>query len=482
MRELIKKYITIPGVRRAFQGSIIFLIFFAPFSQIIRTFRQDPHPYPESPLYGNFIFNWFIDLIDHPLRNFLKYFYDDITGGPYALKIYFLHLAEPLTATVNTFTNLFYPALWDIYMIFSFAIPLVFAVTFGRVYCGYVCPMSAIVSMNIKLQNKFFKRKIAQTSASPSKQPRWNSYFFYILLAAVFIQPLILQYILPPSAMQHAAADHILYGGITLWGVLLLAVLLFEFYKPSYFCRHLCPTGLFLNRLGEKRILQIGYVQGNKCDRDCSLCNDVCWLGLNPRGHADDPACDLCHRCVEICPQDRLKINFRKKYFRTKKPAKTPAKIVLQILAFLFFSPVLFQDHLNAQSDPGYVNPALYTTLLEQETKSNSDDPSEKIKIIYSVIAPRQFEKGDNAFLHIHIAINDKFYTGMLNVEISSEGKTVQKTGMDGVNFPISIRNPSIYRIVFPFEKYRKYNVAVNVLEKKINSFTFDFRYPSKRF
>ena len=476
MHEKIKKFITIPNLRRVFQFSVILVMVLAPLSQIIRTFRQDPAPYTESPVYGNFILNSILGSIDHPLRNFLKIFYNDITGGPYSLKFYFLHLAEPLTAFVHTIVNLFHPSVWNVYMAFSFAIPLAIALLFGRIYCGYVCPMSAVVSSNIKFQKKFFNRKITRTSASPLRQPRFRMYFFYAVMGLSLAQPMILQYLIPPSLMQNASMDYVLFGGLTFWTALLLLVLSFEAAMPSYFCRNLCPTGLFLNLPGEMRLLKIDYVSGNRCLQDCTLCNDSCWLGLNPRGHADDPACDLCHRCVEICPQNRLTVGFRNKSAIRIHPGKTLS------LCFILFAFLSHAGSLNADAEDVYVNPAFLSTLVESQTTAKSNTASGDANIYYSIVASKQFREGEYAFLHMHIQIKDEIYNGPILVEITSDEKIIEKRNLDTVNFPVSIQKSSIYRISFPFKKHENYTAKITSEQGTFHPSVIHFCYPIKRF
>ena len=472
----IKKYVRMLSVacgRKIFQGSILFLLLTGPFFQIIRTFRQDPPPYPESPFLGNGIFFSIISVMDHSLRNFLDYFYRDISGGPYSLKIFFFHFVEPLTSAVYAVANLFHPDSWNIYLFFSFLVPLIVAMVFGRFFCGYVCPMSIIVSLNLKLQNRYFKRG-SSVSASPVKQSPWVSWYLFSLIAIVLLQPMLLQYILPPAIMQHAYTDFILFGQLTLWGLSFVLLFVLELARPAYFCRRLCPTGHFLNKLGKTRLVQIDYKPGVKCQSGCHLCNEACWLGLNPKGHADDPACDICNRCVEHCPTDRLVLSWKNnKKFSNSKP----------IVFFVFIPFLVFFAELQAQNYLGYEKPSSFSILAEKRIILQPVMPGNSAKLFYSIVSSENIRNdGGIASVNIHIQEGSEMYRKAVQINITANNKKIAETTLQSVNYPVSIRNPSVYRMNFPFVPGKSYVFEVNFPENDFSTVVFHFQYPKTRF
>ncbi|RMH54870.1 MAG: 4Fe-4S binding protein, partial [Candidatus Hydrogenedentota bacterium] len=286
----------------------LLLLLSAPLYQIVRTFRQDPYPYPESPVIHFAFLRTFLQNYDHTIRNLLGTFFTNISGGPYSLKFFSIKIVEPFTAFLNAVRNSFSPDVWTATMFLSFSLPLLAVFLFGRFYCGYICPMSLFVSENLRLQQRFLGR-IPSSSASPEHlSSRFLLLFALPLFLLLLFRPSFLQFLLLPALLQNAWSDFVLFGGFSLWSLLLLLVFVFEILFPGTFCRRLCPTGLFLGQAGRYRLFRLGYQRGISCIGSCTVCNEVCWLGLEPKTRAEDPACDLCMRCAGQCPQGRLKL------------------------------------------------------------------------------------------------------------------------------------------------------------------------------
>ena len=194
----------------------------------------------------------------------------------------------------------FTPEVISSIMLIAFLLPLAVAVLFGRVFCGYICPASAIVNFNLKIQKKYFKRSPQYSGHGSGKWSTLHYVFFALTFTLLFLNPVFIQYVLPPAILQHAVSDFILFGGFSLWLMLFLVFIIFEIAQPAYFCRKLCPTGMMLTLLGKKRVVSLQYQKGVHCATNCHLCNEKCWLGLAPKNHATDSACDLCQRCVTV--------------------------------------------------------------------------------------------------------------------------------------------------------------------------------------
>ena len=278
---------------------VLALLVSAPLFQLVRTLRQDPYPYFQSPLIQNVVIRESLLATDRFLKPVIKLYYDDLSGGPYAINIYSIRLTEPLTALLYAAHNSIQPAAWDWIYFFSAALPLLFALFLGRVYCGYICPMSLIVSLNLRLQKKHLRRSPGfnpgySASVRDSGPGRLKLFLLLGLFLILALNPLLLQYVLPPAQMQHGLSDFILFGGLSLWSTLFFLTLLLEVFKPAYFCRKLCPTGLFLTFAPKKRLFSLAHKKGVACEKGCLDCNEECWLGLNPKANPDDEACDLC--------------------------------------------------------------------------------------------------------------------------------------------------------------------------------------------
>jgi ferredoxin-type protein NapH len=286
----------------------LIVLFAAPLTQIVRTYNQNPFPYKQSPLYQSESIRESIGENQADFNADYKPVYDNISGGPYSLKFYVFKIAEPFTAALYGVKNVFNGGFWSVTAVVALAIPLLFALLFGRMYCGYICPWSLIVNLNLKIQKKLFNRVPKSSASMLNENSKWRRYYEIILLLLIFTNPWVLQYLLPAALLQQGYSDWILFGSGAFWLIGLLGLLLFEIASPAYYCRNLCPSVLFLSWFGKVRYFSLGYAQHTKCDKGCDLCDEECWLGLNPKTKAQDAACDLCSRCVSVCPTKRLTI------------------------------------------------------------------------------------------------------------------------------------------------------------------------------
>ena len=74
------------------------------------------------------------------------------------------------------------------------------------------------------------------------------------------------------------------------------------------YCTALCPTGAALSLLGRARPVHLTLDEPSACGRRCQLCDETCWLHLAPASGHPGPDCDLCMRCVAVCPQSNLRL------------------------------------------------------------------------------------------------------------------------------------------------------------------------------
>lgn len=149
-------------------------------------------------------------------------------------------------------------------LLFFFALPLVFALFFGRVFCAAVCPLGAI-------------QEIA--AIRPQKLPHWVEHalglfpWIYLGLAVLYAATgtayVICEYD-PFVAFfrRTGAASMLIYGGS------LLAVGIFVG-RP--YCRFLCPYGVLLGLFSKLARWHVR-IPPRECIR-CRLCEDACPYG-----------------------------------------------------------------------------------------------------------------------------------------------------------------------------------------------------------
>ncbi len=454
--------------RQALQIFIITLLILSPLLQIVRTFRQDPYPYLESPVTQNKTAQKFLLKYDHSIRDALDPVYSDISGGPYAINIFGVHFLEPLTMTVNFLSRIFEPQTWGLVFMVTSVLVLFLALIFGRVYCGYICPMSLIASLNQKLQRKLFKRTVSYKTKS-------NLYYITFISIFIIMFPLALQYLLPPALMQHAISDYILFGGLSLWAVILFLVLVFELILPGFYCQKLCPTGLFLSFIGLFSPVRLHFKKNVKCDKHCMLCLDNCWLGLKPKTVLNDPSCDLCHRCVSVCPVNRLTTGLKTNNEKNKIVKKTSV-----ILLFLIFLQPLNLKAGQWDLDD-YFETMVTSTLLAGEI-NYKNRPEQKLNYSFvSSLASRR--AGGKVDFYVHIVTKDNviFFNGPVTITIHQGGELLTSESLENVNSPISITKASVYNASFQYKHNKSYLINFKAPELGINE-NILFRYPKARF
>jgi len=176
-----------------------------------------------------------------------------------------------------------------------FGASLIAALIFGRVYCGYICPMNTLMIPVERLSEKL----MIQTGNTPG----WlkNGYFSWITLAVSAVAMLFSKSML-----------HINLPILPFW--IVISVLVTLRYKPAVFHNLICPFGALQKTFGRftqlsKRV-ERGFCIG------CRLCENVCPSGAITVIRADRKAvinsalCHQCTNCRKICPESA--ISYRK--------------------------------------------------------------------------------------------------------------------------------------------------------------------------
>jgi len=166
---------------------------------------------------------------------------------------------------------------------------------FGRIFCGYICPIGTIQELlynlptkKIKIKNKIF-------------QIIFRLIFFSIFLVlGVFFSKGILMYFGIKEFFGLDIYSPLFYVFLTF---LILSIFV---YRP--FCRFFCPYGVLLSFASMVSIFKLR--RDEKC-KDCKLCEDAC--PTNEAGKKDlKLECYLCNRCQHVCPVDGV-IKYRRK-------------------------------------------------------------------------------------------------------------------------------------------------------------------------
>ncbi|MCE5203162.1 MAG: 4Fe-4S binding protein [Actinomycetia bacterium] len=251
-------------------------------------------------------------------------------------------IGDPLVALNSAVNGVIKPAMW--LALVMMAAPLVL----GRAFCGYVCPMGAVVEWTSPA-----RRKHGLTDAG---RERWRRVPVFVLLlsagmllfasgaylvfdplatltrsATVLLFPFVdrmtrligdVLYLVPAlrgavDAVTTALAGRIIYAAPRVYGLavavlgMLLAILGLNLVERRFWCRYLCPLGALLGAVG-----RFGF-RNRTVDVDacisCGACDRVCPMDAVRDGfHATDTSrCQLCLECADVCPTDAIAIGMR---------------------------------------------------------------------------------------------------------------------------------------------------------------------------
>ncbi|MBF0320013.1 MAG: quinol dehydrogenase ferredoxin subunit NapH [Nitrospirae bacterium] len=183
---------------------------------------------------------------------------------------------------------------------------LFYAALGGRVFCGWVCPMSLITGIG-NLLRKAFKITFTYNPA--------NDIRYLILILTLFVsvitQVAAFEWISPIGALHRGLIYEVGYG----W-MIVASVLVFDVFLVNHgFCGHLCPLGGFYSLIGRGNLVK-PYYEHDKCTM-CMKCLKVCperqVLGMVGHNSASVKSgeCIQCGQCVEVCADNAITFKSR---------------------------------------------------------------------------------------------------------------------------------------------------------------------------
>lgn len=172
-----------------------------------------------------------------------------------------------------------------------FGISLIVALLFGRIYCGYICPMNTLMgpiewlSKKLKLQT--------------SRQPKWlrNGYFTWIALFVSVVTMLLSKKLL-----------HMELPILPFW--LVIAVLVTLRYQPAVFHNLICPFGSLQRTFGRfarlsKKVDKTTCVGCKLCEKDCPS-NAIKVAEEDKKAVVNTALCHQCSNCQGACPKSAI--------------------------------------------------------------------------------------------------------------------------------------------------------------------------------
>ena len=172
------------------------------------------------------------------------------------------------------------------------AVILVFASTlvFGRVFCGYGCPLGAVQELPY-----FIPVRKVVLKQNPILLVLRGVLITLLCLAAFFFAA---KYLMSSMVLLRGARTLFVSPELTLPLVLFLAVIALSAFLYRPFCRYACPLGALLSLAAWAGRFSLR--KGKACTR-CGKCQAACPTGEMAQGRRGNE-CYLCGRCLDSCP------------------------------------------------------------------------------------------------------------------------------------------------------------------------------------
>lgn len=193
---------------------------------------------------------------------------------------------------------------------------ILFGMTLGRWFCGFLCPFGFLQDLLHKLPGK--KKEL------PKKLHNYLKYLKYVFLVVlVFLLPMLTKndfgisdpyfckYVCPQGTLQAGiplvSMNPSLQSGVGFlfgWKLFLaLAVIILSVFLHRPFCKYGCPLGAMLGLFNPISLYHLNV--NDKCI-ECNACTRVCPMQLEPYKTPNDPECIRCHACVHVCPTQAI--------------------------------------------------------------------------------------------------------------------------------------------------------------------------------
>ena len=176
-----------------------------------------------------------------------------------------------------------------------FLASLVVAIFFGRLYCGYACPMNTVM---IPIEWLSKKLKIQSTNI-----PKWltNGIFAWIFLV-ISIAVMIVS-----KKMLHKNIPLLL-----IW--LVISVLVTLRFKPMVFHNLICPFGALQKTFGRfamfsKRVDKSTCIGCKNCEKVCP--SEAIIVKEDNKAVITTNLCHQCTNCTDVCPTAAIKYSKR---------------------------------------------------------------------------------------------------------------------------------------------------------------------------
>jgi ferredoxin-type protein NapH len=244
-----------------------------------------------------------------PVLNALEIY--AITGTFYAINIGGLGIADPSVILQAIFASgeLSTP------LLAAAVFPLLLALLFGRIWCGWMCPYHVLADMCSWVRNKVLRRAGPKPLlVADSFKANMCRFGFLILgtAAAGAISIPVLNYVNAPGIVSTEAMILVKERIVSVEFAFIAILLVVEVcVAPRFWCRLFCPSGAVVSVFRMPTTVHVVSEAKNPKAPCCSenACSSACPMGLAPYREAQDLLCTNCCRCIDACQSKRLRLS-----------------------------------------------------------------------------------------------------------------------------------------------------------------------------
>ena len=187
---------------------------------------------------------------------------------------------------------------------------LLYAIMFGRMICGWLCPFGLIQDLLYKIKSPKMKKSPVTRVLSFLK---YAIFVFFVLVVPITYAirnvptPAFCKYICPAGTIEGGLAllsnklndsFFAMLGPLFTWKFLLMvSIVVSTVFIYRVFCRFICPLGGLYGLFNKISIFGVK-VDEEKCTH-CNLCVAQCKVDIK---HVGDQECISCGECIDICP------------------------------------------------------------------------------------------------------------------------------------------------------------------------------------
>lgn len=188
------------------------------------------------------------------------------------------------------------------------AIVLLFTIFFGRVFCGYFCPLGALQEMIRWIGRKIGIKKDLELPFIVDKYARYLKYIILVVIIVLSYRlgDLVFRNYDPYNALMHLGNEweEKVYG----YSILII-LLIASLFTKNFWCRYFCPLGATLGVF--KKLSFFRLKRDKKTCVSCNHCNYVCPAGLDVANSLSVKSADCisCLNCVSGCPEKSLTVS-----------------------------------------------------------------------------------------------------------------------------------------------------------------------------